>query len=93
MISIQFFFGIKFIFAKPLRMLTTFHNLSDPPTLPSVMHLPRMDNNGSRNNPRKLGRKLQWYGHTSRRSGLLAHNIVMHGLVDDARGQGRPKTT
>ena len=69
----------KWMLARTPMMLPTFHNLYDPSALPSVMHLPRMDNNGSRNNPRKLGRKLQWYGHTSRSSGLLAHN-VMHGL-------------
>ena len=37
-------------------------------------------------------RKLQWFGHTTRRVGLLAYD-VMHGLVEGARGQGRPNRT
>ena len=37
-------------------------------------------------------RKLQWFGHTTRRVGSLAH-IVMHGSVEGERGRGRPKAT
>ena len=35
-------------------------------------------------------RKLQWFGHVTRRPGTLAHT-VMHGGVDGRRGQGRPR--
>ena len=37
-------------------------------------------------------RQLQWLGHTKRRPGSFAHD-VMHGLVEGARGRGRPKRT
>ena len=36
--------------------------------------------------------KLQWFGHTTRRPGSLAHD-VMHGMVEGASGRGRPKRT
>ena len=36
--------------------------------------------------------KLQWFGHTTRRPGSLAHD-VMHGMVDGASERGRPKRT
>eukprot|EP00794_Sanderia_malayensis_P013516 gene13516-biopygen10785 len=35
-------------------------------------------------------RKLQWFGHVTRRPGTLAHT-VMHGRVDGQRGRGRPR--
>ena len=35
-------------------------------------------------------RKLQWFGHVTRRPGTLAHTI-MHGSVEGNRGRGRPK--
>ena len=34
-------------------------------------------------------RKLQWFGHTTRRPGSLACDV----LVEDARGRGRPNIT
>ena len=37
-------------------------------------------------------RKLQWFGHTLRRVGTLAYDI-MHGSVNGSRGRGRPKIT
>ena len=37
-------------------------------------------------------RKLQWFGHTSRRVGTLAYDI-MHGSVNGSGGRGRPKRT
>jgi len=36
-------------------------------------------------------RKLQWFGHVTRRPGTLAHSI-MHGSVEGTRKRGRPKT-
>lgn len=35
-------------------------------------------------------RKLQWFGHVTRRPGTLAHTI-MHGMVPGSRSRGRPK--
>ena len=35
-------------------------------------------------------RKLQWFGHVTRRPGTLA-NTIMHGSVEGSRGRGRPK--
>eukprot|EP00794_Sanderia_malayensis_P008574 gene8574-biopygen6861 len=35
-------------------------------------------------------RKLQWFGHVTRRPGTLAHT-VMHGRVDGQRGRGRSR--
>ena len=35
-------------------------------------------------------RKLQWFGHITRRPGTLAHTI-MHGMVEGRRGRGRPR--
>ena len=37
-------------------------------------------------------RKLQWFGHVTRRPGTLAHTI-MHGSVEGKRTRGRPKHT
>ena len=37
-------------------------------------------------------RKLQWFGHVTRRPGTLAHTI-MHGQVKGKRTRGRPKTS
>eukprot|EP00794_Sanderia_malayensis_P009858 gene9858-biopygen8121 len=37
-------------------------------------------------------RKLQWFGHTSRKDGTLAYDI-MHGGVEGSRGRGRPRRT
>ena len=35
-------------------------------------------------------RKMQWFGHVSRRPGTLA-NTIMHGNIDGRRGTGRPR--
>ncbi len=35
-------------------------------------------------------RKMQWFGHLSRRPGTLA-NTIMHGNIDRRRGRGRPR--
>ena len=35
-------------------------------------------------------RKLQWFGHITRRPGTLAHT-TMHGMVEGRRGRGRPR--
>eukprot|EP00794_Sanderia_malayensis_P010064 gene10064-biopygen8268 len=37
-------------------------------------------------------RKLQWFGHISRKDGTLAYDI-MHGGVEGSRGRGRPRRT
>ena len=37
-------------------------------------------------------RKLQWFGHITRRENSLAHTI-MHGSVEGNRMVGRPKST
>ncbi|KAG1659024.1 Sushi, von Willebrand factor type A, EGF and pentraxin domain-containing protein 1 [Nymphon striatum] len=37
-------------------------------------------------------RKLQWFGHISRKPGSLAHT-VMHGMVEGVRSRGKPKAT
>ena len=37
-------------------------------------------------------RKLQWFGHVTRRTGTLAYDI-MHGAVEGSRGRGRPKNS
>ena len=37
-------------------------------------------------------RKLQWLGHTSRRTGTLAYDIIQ-GSVKGSSGRGRPKRT